>query len=119
MNLIEKVIVCKMIEELDSAGFVPVKFWDGEGYQDIANPMDNAASPVRREKACIDAINTVDEGTLHFARKADLQDWGRFGALLILGHGEDVISDYHCASDYPEFSAAFGRVYAYIDKGGQ
>jgi len=114
MQLVEKVIVCKLIEELDSAGFVPVKFWDGEEYQTIEWKADSTVTnKVQREKACIDAITSVDEGTLHFAPKSDLKGWGRLGVLLILGNGEDVISDYHCGN--AEFSAAVDRVYKFIE----
>lgn len=115
MQLVEKVIVCKLIEKLDAAGFVPVKWWDGEEYQAIDNPMDNAATPARREKQCIDAINTVDTGTLHFAPKTDLTNWGQMGVLLILGNGEDIISNYHCSTNYPAFTATVDSMNAFID----
>jgi hypothetical protein len=42
-----------------------------------------------------------------------LKAWGNRGVLLILGNGEDIISDYHCGN--PEFAAAVDRVYAYIE----
>jgi hypothetical protein len=115
MQLIEKVIIVKLIEELDKAGFVPVQFWDGEEYQPIVwkNGSTGPDNNVQREKACMDAITSVDEGTLHFASKTDLKGWGRLGVLLILGNGEDVISDYHCGN--AAFDAAIQSVYKFIE----
>jgi len=115
MQLVEKIIICKLIEEMDTAGFVPVKFWDGEEYQTITWKNDSQGDVLvtQRELACITAISTVDEGTLHFASKFALDAWGNRGVLLILGNGEDVISDYHCGN--PDFSGAVERVYQFIE----
>lgn len=113
MILIEKLIVCKLIAELDVAGFVPVQFWDGEEYQPITwKSSCPEAIPVQREGACIAAVRTVDEGTLHFAPKHDLAAWGNLGVLLILGNGGDIISDYHCGNK--DFDAVLDRVSAFI-----
>lgn len=116
MQLIERLIICKLIEELDVAGFAPVKFWDGEAYQTIKwKASSTEANKVQREKACIECITSVDEGTLHFAPKTDLKAWGRLGVLLILGNGQDIISDYHCADHTPTFAPAIERVYEWIE----
>jgi hypothetical protein len=116
MQLIERLIICKLIEELDTAGFAPVQFWDGEEYQTIKWKADSTeANKVQREKACIECVNSVGEGTLHFAPKTDLKAWGGLGVLLILGNGQDIISDYHCADHTPAFGPAIERVQEWIE----
>lgn len=98
MQNVEKRIITALIEACELAGFVPVKFWDSGEYQDVtwkANSVGPTAEQQRIESS-ITCVDSVDEGTLHFAPKSDLGAWGQRGVLLILGNGIDIISDWHC-----------------------
>ena len=101
MQNIERIIIRRLITEAAVRGFVPVKFWDGEEYQEVEQEV--VCGEATRFSA-IKAIDTVDEGTLHFAPEKDRTAWGQRGVLLILGNGEDVISDWHSGDE--TFSAA-------------
>jgi len=87
MDTIERMIVRKLIRECKKAGFVPVKVWDSEEYQ-----------TVRTEAETIEAVNSVDDSTIHFAPVDNLEQWGRTGVYIVLGNGVDCISDYHCGN---------------------
>jgi len=111
MQNIERVIIRRMIADLSAAGFVPVAFWDEEEYQIIAPDGTHATlrplpKPLRTTLVtqlsadeALTMVDSVDCGTLHFAPADQLQAWGRYGVFLVLGNGEDVISDYHCGNE--------------------
>ena len=103
-TLIERIIIRKLIEQMATAGFTPVSVWDSEEYV-----------PATTAEAVIDHLYAVDaDCTIHFARTADLKDWGNLGVLAITGNGVDIISDYHCGDE--AFSRAVDAVYEWIEK---
>ncbi len=97
VKVTEKAILSDLITSLKSAGFVPVNVWDGGEYVD-ATTLDQVW----------DAVDSVDESTIHFARVEEPTKWGRLGVLCVSGNGCDIISDYHCGD--PKFSAAIDAV---------
>jgi hypothetical protein len=98
MTPVETRIVRGLIHALKKAGFVPVKLWDSEEYQEAITTTQ-----------ALDAIESVDAiVTLHFAPKADITAWGRLGVMLVTGNGVDIISDWHCGNE--SFNAAVESV---------
>jgi hypothetical protein len=113
IRFIERAIIRQLVEALAVAGFHPVKFYDslhtpGGDYQKIA-PADSLDGIQRH---CIEAFETTDGGTLHFAPVGRPKDWGAFGVMLVGGNGVDVISDWH--SGNPHFNAAMERVSEWV-----
>jgi hypothetical protein len=82
---LERSIVVAVVDECAKDGFVPVSVYDGGEYV----PAADAA-------AVLDAVFSVDEATIHFAPSDDKSDWGKRGVFIVLGNGEDCISDFHC-----------------------
>jgi hypothetical protein len=107
---IERAIVTALIAEANAAGFVPVSVYDGGEYvPDVAahgDPADaNKPEPVAlTTDAVLDAVFAVDVSTIHFAPTTNLLDWGNRGVFIVLGNGEDCISDWHNSND--AFNAA-------------
>lgn len=97
MRNIERIIIKRLIAEQAKAGYVPVQYFDGMGSDGEYVPLE------LNDEKILEVIDTVDAGTLHFAPAAKHEDWGRRGVLLILGNGEDVISDWHTSDE------AFGQ----------
>lgn len=107
-NKVERAIIKALIAFLDGYGFKPTFVFDGE-----ENVKCSTA-----EKA-IEAITAVDESWLHFkAGKGVLGAGARkdHGVYLILGNGEDVISDWRYSDgDADGFNKAMDAFTAMID----
>lgn len=110
-NKVEQAIIKALIAFLDGRGFKPTFVFDGE--ENVK--CDNA------DKA-MEAITAVDESWLHFkARRGVLGSGARkdHGVYLILGNGEDVISDWRYSDgDADGFSKAMDAFTAMIDDCG-
>lgn len=99
---LERAIVTALVDELARAGFVPVKVWDGEEYQ---NATDCAG--------VLSAVFSVDTSTVHFAPKDYPDAWGGTGVFLVCGNGERMISDFHTGSE--DFASAVDRTISRIE----
>ena len=93
---IERAKVSAVVAECEAAGYVPVRVWDGGEYVKTTGVT-----------GALDAVFAVDESTIHFAPRDKPNGWGGCGVLVILGNGEDCISDWHCGDEV--FSAAVER----------
>jgi hypothetical protein len=100
---IERACVTALVDELDKAGFVPTKVWDG-----------GVSVTVSDTESTLAAVFAVDEATIHFARKDGVNVRHEHGVAVILGNGEDCISDWHVGDD--AFAEALERVCDRIDK---
>lgn len=93
---LERAIVRALLAELRRARYLPVKVWDGGEY---VNTPD--------ADSVIAAVFAVDEATIHFEPMSLRARGGNRGVAIVLGNGEDCISDW-TAGD-PRFSAAVER----------
>jgi len=116
MQIVERVIVRALIINMAAAGFQVACFHDGEDYvfpnfdgsepgtfrhfSDGESAPEEITRPMTVDEA-FEAINSVDEGTLHFTYQHS-KKWGSRGVLLILGNGEDVIGDSHSSKHFNE-----------------
>lgn len=127
MQSIERHIISALIRNMNDEGYLVAAFWDGEEYQmggglpgqpvvshGAEDPPDNIVRAMGETEA-LDAIDTVDEGTLHFTHR-NKDTWGTRGVYLVLGNGEDVISDYHVAEGEP-FGKVIKAIYDRISDG--
>jgi hypothetical protein len=139
MQTIERVLILALIRDMRTAGYQPAAVWDGEAHvlAKSANLADGLASfdaeprmlssqPTKSEAPAnilrpltddeaLQAIDTVDESTLHFT-DCNATTWGGRGVLIILGNGEDCLSDYHVAKGEP-FGGIIERIYDRISDG--
>lgn len=108
MNITERVIIKALIEDMRAHGYEVAGVWDGEEYvlpnpdaidgafqyapNDESTPTDITRAMTTDE--ALQAIDTVDDCTLHFTHQ-NKKTWGDRGVFLVLGNGEDVISDHH------------------------
>lgn len=76
----ERRIVAALIAHLEGAGFEPLFVWDGE-----------ERVSARSAKAAMELIFNLDEAHLHVRHP---NRSGTQWIYLVLGNGEDVISDY-------------------------
>ncbi len=89
---IERRIVAALVAHLAAHGFQPVKVWDGE--EEIT---------ATDTKAVMELVFNLDEASVHFARP----DGFSHAVLLVLGNGEDIVSDWnYTRGDTDGFSAA-------------
>lgn len=134
MQTIERVIISALIRDMKAAGYEPAAVWDGELYtmavgevgehRNFAGPASMYLEPPDEPEApaeiirplsdaiAMSAIDSVDDCTLHFTHR-NAKTWGNRGVLLILGNGEDVVSDYHVA-DGELFGEVVERIYQRI-----
>lgn len=91
---LEHAIVRLLVRELSKDGFKLHSVYDGGDYL-----------TTRTLRAAMDAVFAVSESTLRFARAGEYR---LYGVLLIVGNGEDVLSDWSC--DLGPFSAAMDRI---------
>jgi hypothetical protein len=128
MQTIERVILSALLRDMRAAGYQPAAVWDGGEYvmacaDGSVKSREHAEVPARIERPltdaeALDAIASVDDSTLHFTHR-NQQTWGNRGVLVILGNGEDVISDHHCARGEGEtFDAVIDAIYDRISNGG-
>lgn len=132
MKTIERTIISALMRDMRAAGYQTAAVWDGEAYvmahgtfEELSprfhsSQAPNTAAPDHIERAMTDeealaAVDAVDDSTLHFTN-LNATTWGRRGVLLVLGNGEDVISDYHCAKGEP-FSGVIDAIYARLENG--
>jgi hypothetical protein len=112
MQAIERQILIALLKDMRAAGYQPAAVWDGEQYViarsdgDVMSIDSKAGSGYERiarpltDREALEAIDSVCDSTLHFTHH-NAETWGNRGVLLILGNGEDVISDSHDAKDEP------------------
>lgn len=89
---LERRIVAALICHMDRHGFHVHSVYDGE--EETRFERETAKQP----KSAMELIFNLDEASLRFVRKTDTRkgnaaDW--HGVLLILGNGEDIISDWN------------------------
>lgn len=101
---LERGIVYALCKHLIAAGFAIKGVWDGEVFEKAETP-----------KAAMEFIFNLDEASLRITKGKR-----EHGVLLILGNGEDVISDYNYSEgDSDGFRAAmeafdYGQGYVFI-----
>jgi hypothetical protein len=132
MNTIERVIITALLRNMRAEGYQPAAVWDGGAYQmaddktyepdklPMLSRKRNTAAPEEITRSMTDeealrSIDSVCECTLHFTHR-NAKTWGNRGVLLILGNGEDVISDFHDAADEP-FSEIINTIYNRVAAG--
>jgi hypothetical protein len=122
MNITERVIIRQLIADLNQAGYQTAAVYDGGDYimgrdgKTVAIDGDAAPSVIDRPLSvdeALEAIDSVDDATLHFTHK-DSNTWGNRGVYLVLGNGEDVISDHHDPENEP-FTQVICDLYKKID----
>lgn len=96
---LERAIVTAVVEECGKAGFIPVKVY---GVREHVDTPDLTS--------VLGAVFSVYVSTIHFGRGPDT--WGRTGVAIVLGNGEDCISDWHRGDkDFDRaVQAAVGRI---------
>ncbi len=137
MQSIERHIIAALVRDMAAKGYKVAAFWDGEAYQMPgsdgamtsfeAEPRFHSSQPteakgmpqtIKRamtEAEALEAVNTVDEGTLHFTHHHK-RTWGNRGVFIVLGNGEDCISDYHAVEREP-FCEIIEAIYDRISNG--
>lgn len=116
---LERAIVRGLIRFMKKKGWVPFRAFDGESW-----------STLRNESSAMEVVFAVDEISLRFVPAAmwspgpgklpskdarDVIAASEHGVLLVLGNGEDVISDWNYTDgDADGFNAAMAA-YAYRD----
>lgn len=106
-GIIERRIVWNLIAKLKAAGFTAVAVYDGEEY--------TAATDAQ---AAMELIFNLDEASLRVIRSVDAEAYAadpdsvnEHGILLVLGNGEDIISDWnYSADDADGFNAAMDKI---------
>jgi len=105
MQTIERTIITALLRDMRAAGYQPAAVWDSEEYVMAGKAgalehfeADSAPDEITRaltDKEALDELDAVDAyTTLHFTRH-NARTWGNRGVMIVLGNGEDVISDYH------------------------
>ena len=124
MRTIERVIITALLRDMRAAGYLPAAIWEGEGYTMACGDVgctesyarSKAPEEITRELTNTQVLTTLEEYdfdcTVHFTDKG-ARTWG-LGVLLILGNGEDVISDYHVNEDLDRITDAISNR---LDKG--
>ena len=100
----EHAIVRALLKTLDEAGFVPVAVWDGEEYVAVWSGDDYEPRGsdgnlklwrALTDREALDVVFATSDCTLHFAPTGKLEPWGNHGVYLVVGNGEDIISNTH------------------------
>jgi hypothetical protein len=94
----ERQIVRKCIRLLVAGGWFPTFVFDGEEYVKVTG-----------ETAAMSAVTAVDESTITFSKMGRRNH----GVKIILGNGNDVISDYNCGDE--EFNSLMDAVNEYTN----
>ena len=106
-GIIERRIVWNLVAKLKAAGFTAVAVYDGEEYTKTPDAQ-----------AAMELIFNLDEASLRLIRStnteayaADPDSVNEHGILLVLGNGEDIISDWnYSADDTDGFNAAMDKI---------
>lgn len=125
MKLVERYIISTLIRDMRAAGYQPCAVWTDPEYvlagrKGAVSAFSAAKAPDPAHRALTDeevfaAIDTGGICTLHFSHRGSMT-WGNRGVLLILGNGEDCISDSHCAKG-EAFEDIVERIYDCINNG--
>jgi len=118
---IEAAILVALINNLSAAGFKPAAVCiDGEGayvlapkadgsdnilYEDLPAEISNPLTAAQVADLIFNVWDVVSP-TIHFTHQHKLT-WGH-GVMVVLGNGEDFISDWHCGD--PAFDAVVTQV---------
>ena len=106
-GVIERRVVWNLIAKLKAAGFTSVAVYDGEEYTKTPDAQ-----------AAMELIFNLDEASLRFIQSTDAEAYAadpdsvnEHGILLVLGTGEDIISDWnYSADDADGFNAAMDKI---------
>lgn len=128
MKTIERMILLALIRDMRAQGYEVASVWDGDNYQMPGPdatiqefPADSKfieggiVRPMTDEEAC-EAMDSVCESTLHFTYR-NKKTWGTRGVLVILGNGEDVLSDFHAPPTREPFQKVVIDIYDKLEKG--
>lgn len=89
---LERRIVAGLCAHLEAAGFAPHSVYDGEEETRVSNA-----------KEAMELVFNLDEASLRFAKPGHREH----GVLLVLGNGEDLVSDWNYSKgDCDGFDAA-------------
>jgi CheY-like chemotaxis protein len=78
-GMLERRIVFNLLSLLKAAGYSVTSVWDGE-----------EEAPATDEKSAMETIFNLDEAIVRFKSETGSKHW----LYLVLGNGEDVLSDY-------------------------
>ena len=99
---LERAIVTALVRQMMKIGWNPTCVYDGGEYV-----------KTETQYKTVETVFTVDESTISFTKN------GRtLGVLIVLGNGEDIITDYHCPDDCPDFTDCVERVSGAINERG-
>lgn len=125
MNTLERTILTALIRNLGQHGYKVASVWDDGAYilgkadGTIESLEDAGDSPIVRPLTvdeALDAVDSVDVSTIHFTYHNAL-DWGCRGIMVVLGNGEDCISDYHSPRDPEPFCQVIEEIYDKLNRG--
>lgn len=118
MKTIERYVITALMRDMRAAGYQVAAVHDGEGYWMSTGWHKRApatiAEPVTDARA-LEAINSVDDCTLHFTDQNSTQ-WGDHGVLIILGNGQDCLSNAHVYDNEP-FNIIIEAIYDKLNEG--
>lgn len=132
MKTIERMILIALMRDMRKAGYEVAAVWTGDeyrmacpegrvknyAYDDNERGMPVAPSKIIRSLTDVEAlkeIDSVDQSTLHFTHR-NAKTWGNRGVLVILGNGEDVLSDFHATEREP-FGKVIRNIYDKLNNG--
>lgn len=126
MKTIERVILLALMRNMRAQGYEVVSVWEGENYRmpdrqgelqtyPHGKEPDIMFNPMTDEQALTE-IDSVDESTLHFTHRHS-RTWGNRGVLVVLGNGEDCLSDFHGADRSEPFQKIVTDIYDKLNKG--
>lgn len=87
-GVLERRIVAGLVQHLLDHGFVPFRVFDGEEFTLVTDA-----------KSAMELIFNLDEASLRFTPKDKQRTGAEHGVLLVLGNGEDIISDWNYSKD--------------------
>lgn len=118
MKTIERYVITALMRDMRAAGYQVAAVHVGDGYVMARTTLHRApatiAEPMTDAKA-LEAIDSVDRCTLHFTDR-NSTEWGDHGVLIILGNGEDCLSDSHSHENEP-FNGIIDAIYDKLNAG--
>lgn len=101
------------IERLIVGGLIDMALAEGWDLDSVYDSEEHIATPTKQE--AMDAIFAVDDSTVRFRKNGSRLR----GVLIVLGNGDDVISDYSYPEADPEgWNGLMERVSAWVDDQG-